>query len=72
MELTLNSNFIDLSLEDLDIVNGGATWKKVAYGVGGTIMVAHALPAAVLGGPGAGALVLGGGLALLGDCIDEN
>lgn len=68
MELTLNSNFIDLSLADLDIVNGGSRAKNVFWGTAGTVLVANSLAIAAVCPPLA-VTALGTGLYFLG-CMD--
>ena len=68
MEMMFTSNYIELSQNEMEIVNGGLeTWKKVLLLTLGGVCVAWALPLAIMALVSAGTLAaFGTGLSMLG------
>ena len=63
MEIVLNSNFSEISYNEMELIEGGG-WREFGYAMGGTLLIA--------GSPGGGWIaagtMLGGGIAMIGNC----
>lgn len=66
MELTMNRGFCELSLNELEMVEGGSSnGKKVAFYTLGGVLIANSLAIGVVN-PAAGITAFGTGLYLMG------
>jgi len=64
MENILNKGFVEMTLSEMDRVNGGGFWSAIGVFVG-TVAVSWSPVAALICPPAAGGMVLGG-LGLIG------
>lgn len=68
MEIALDNQFNNLSIEELNLINAGC-WTQFAYALGGTLLIAGAPVVAALPGGGwiAAGEMLGSGIIMLGN-----
>ena len=62
MEIVLNSNFSEISYNEMELIEGGG-WREFGYAMGGTLLIAGSPIVALAAGT-----MLGGGIAMIGNC----
>lgn len=69
MEIVLNSNFSEISYNEMELIEGGG-WREFGYAMGGTLLIAGSPIVALAPGGGwvAAGTMLGGGIAMIGNC----